>query len=170
MASFATLFTGAMIVLYLTFKSNVKEEDLKDYKSPYFDFSDMFRSSTATNYEIDNTTQDEDILLNIRALLKMVVDPAVEKYKQLYGGTISINSGYRTTAVNQLVNGAINSQHLKGEAVDLTTGSTVGNKNLYSIIRDAGVYDQLINENNYSWVHVSYKRIGYNRTEQLSLL
>jgi hypothetical protein len=43
------------------------------------------------------------------------------------------------------------------------------NRKLYELIRQMGEFDQLIDESDFSWVHVSYKRIGYNRRQTLKL-
>lgn len=163
-SAFATIAAGALVVVFLTFKQNVKTEDAENYKSPYFDVSDMFRSNTASQNSIDNTTTDENILLNINALFFKVLDPL----RRLYGKNFSITSGYRSTKVNELVGGSYSSQHRKGEAADITTGTKDGNKKLFDLIRNNLPFDQLINENNYQWVHVSYKRVGYNRGQVLN--
>ncbi|MBS7381935.1 MAG: hypothetical protein KIG72_11800, partial [Bradymonadales bacterium] len=59
--------------------------------------------------------------------------------------------------------GATRSQHLTGEAADLATGSRDSNKRLYNLViqlknTQGFKFDQLINEYNYSWVHVSYSK------------
>ena len=43
------------------------------------------------------------------------------------------------------------------------------NKKLYDLILQMGDFDQLIDESDFSWVHVSYKRVGYNRKQTLKL-
>ena len=39
---------------------------------------------------------------------------------------------------------------------------------IYEIIKNLGKYDQLINEYDYSWIHISYKN-GNNRHQELSI-
>lgn len=162
---FGALTAGAGVIIYLSFKTNVSENDAKRYKPKYFSESDFFKSSTATQYGIDNTTEDETILNNLKALCKVVIDPAIDEY----GGSVSVNSAYRNRSVNELVGGVSSSQHMKGEAMDITTGSRDGNKILFNVIKNQNKFDQLINESNYQWVHVSYKRTGYNRQQVLSI-
>lgn len=166
---FGTITAGACAILYLTFKTNVSEDDARIYTPKFFPMSDLFKSNTATQYGIDNTTNDKDINNNLKSLCKAVVDPAIEDYIKTYGGSVSVNSGYRSPKVNELVGGESDSQHLKGEAVDITTGSKEGNKKLFEIIIRQNKFDQLINENNYQWVHVSFKRTGYNRQDKRNL-
>lgn len=64
--------------------------------------------------------------------------------------------------------GASTSQHMKGEAADICAGTKEDNRKMFEIIRKELSFDQLINENNYSWVHVSYRE-GANRKQLLKL-
>ena len=75
----------------------------------------------------------------------------------MYGKPIVVTSGYRSKAVNNSVNGATSSQHALGEAADISIGSKEENKKLFNLIKDNLPFDQLINEYDYSWVHVSYR-------------
>lgn len=164
-SAFATIAAGALIVVFLTFKRNVKEEDAESYMSPYFTINDMFRSSTATRLGIDNTSTDKNILLNMKALFVKVLDPV----RKAYGKPITISSGYRCPELNKAVGGVATSQHMKGEAADIDCGSKEENRKIFDLIKKLGVYDQLIDEHDFDWVHVSYKRIGYNRNQILTL-
>lgn len=94
---------------------------------------------------------------NIRALVEAVLDPARERY----GGPVTVNSGFRCPKHNKEVGGVANSQHMRGEAADITAGSTQANKELKRIIKENGKYDQLIEYPNF--LHVSWKRQGVNR-------
>ena len=91
---------------------------------------------------------------NLQALVEHVLDPARERL----GMPITVNSGYRCTAHNKAVGGVKNSQHLKGEAADITCAD---NKRLAEIIEQLGIFDQLIVYP--TFLHVSYKRQGVNR-------
>lgn len=164
-SAFATIAAGALVIVFLTFKRNVKEEDAESYLSPYYTINDMFRSSTATRLGIDNTTTDKNILLNMKALYMKVLDPV----RKAYGKPITISSGYRCPELNKAVGGVATSQHMKGEAADIDCGSKEENRKIFDLIKKLGVYDQLIDEHYFDWVHVSYKRIGYNRNQILTL-
>ena len=87
----------------------------------------------------------------------------------MYGKAITVNSGYRCSKLNAAVGGAKTSQHMRGEAADITAGSKTENKKLFELIRDNLPFDQLIDESNYSWVHVSYVSTSKNRKQILSL-
>ncbi len=91
---------------------------------------------------------------NLQALVEHVLDPARERL----GMPITVNSGYRCPAHNKAVGGVKNSQHLKGEAADITCAD---NKRLAEIIEQLGNFDQLIDYP--TFLHVSYKRQGVNR-------
>jgi hypothetical protein len=63
---------------------------------------------------------------------------------------------------------------MKGEAADITTGTVAGNKRLYALIdrmaREGVIeFDQLIDESNFTWIHISFKRSGGNRRQRLKM-
>lgn len=101
-----------------------------------------------------------------RIALKKLVDNVLQPLRDLYGKPITISSGYRSPVVNRYVKGAAGSQHLRGEAADITAGSKEENKALFNLIRENLTFDQLIDEYDYSWLHVSYKARD-NRNEVL---
>lgn len=118
----------------------------------YFTISELTKSSTAKAFNIDNTPTPE-VVDNLELLIDNLLDPI----REAWGKPIYVNSGYRCTELNNIVKGAKKSQHLKGQAADITTNSTEGNKKLFDLIRTGGfVFDQLIDEAKYTWVHVSY--------------
>jgi uncharacterized protein YcbK (DUF882 family) len=103
---------------------------------------------------------------NLENLVEKVLDPL----RAVYGKPIHVNSGYRSMAVNAEAGGKATSQHLKGEAADITAGSPAENRRLFEMIANGGYpFDQLIDECNYSWIHVSLKRAGVNRKQILHL-
>jgi len=88
----------------------------------------------------------------------LVAEKCFEPLRAWYGKPIRINSFFRNKALNQAVKGSSSSQHLKGEAIDIDAGSRAENKKLFEWCRDNLTFDQLINEYNYSWVHISYSK------------
>ena len=104
---------------------------------------------------------------NVEALVEQVLDPAREKL----GMPVIVNSGYRCPKHNLAVGGVKNSQHMKGEAADITTGTAEGNKKLKEVIERLGKYDQLITylnaDGRIRFIHVSWKRNGGNRMQRL---
>lgn len=134
----------------------------------HFTFQEFERSETAARHSIDNTIP-ESLKGNIEALVDNVLDPL----RQAWGKPITVTSGYRCPKLNKAVGGVATSQHLKGEAVDITTGSYVDNAKLFQLAIDMKLpFDQLIFERGDmrtgpAWVHVSHKANGNNRRQIL---
>lgn len=130
----------------------------------YFTIEEMTKSSTATAKRIDNTP-NQTVIDSLTKLIEAVLDPL----REWYGKPIRVNSGYRCKALNKAVGSkAKNSQHLYGEAADITAGSKEENEKLFNYIKDNLEFDQLINESDFSWVHVSYRE-GRLRKQVLAL-
>lgn len=129
----------------------------------YFTLKELSHSDTAMVRGIDNYPTAEAVS-NLTELVNNVLDPLRERY----GKPIRVSSGYRCPALNRSVNGATSSQHRLGEAADITTGSKEGNRALFEIIRNHLPFDQLIDERDFSWVHVSFRK-DRNRKQVLKL-
>lgn len=133
----------------------------------YFTLSELTASSTAVQKGIDNTAPP-DIKVKLTTLMNNCLDPI----RELWGRPITVNSGFRCPTLNKAVGGAPTSQHMKGEAADITAGSPEKNKELFDMIVASGIeFDQLIAEGHkqgvpYKWLHVSYKGSG-NRKQIL---
>ena len=131
----------------------------------------MLRSDTALKMRLWNGANRE-IEENIRALVDNVLDPLRERYEH----PIYVTSGYRCPKLNKAVNGAPNSQHMRGEAADIVAGPSTGsgtsvyeNLKLAKMIAESGKFDQMIleevgpNDLLPRWIHVTWKRNGWNR-------
>ena len=84
-------------------------------------------------------------------------------------GPIRITSGYRSKALNRAIGGSSKSQHCKGEALDVQfwKEGQMCNKEIYKWILNSGLeFDQMINEFDFAWIHVSLKE-NKNRKEVL---
>ena len=119
---------------------------------------------TRTNTGITNNPNSKEVTALIRLCGKLL-----QPLRELHGGPIDVNSGCRSYAVNRAVGGARNSQHMRGEAADITVHCKEGNKRLFELIRDNLSFDQLIDERDYSWIHVSYRSVERNRNQVLRL-
>ena len=97
--------------------------------------------------------------------MRNVAEKVFEPLRAWYGNPIIINSFFRSREVNAFVKGASTSQHLAGEAMDLTAGSKEENKRLFDWIKNNLEFDQLINEYDFTWVHVSLKISGKQRKQ-----
>lgn len=129
----------------------------------HFDLSEFTRSESAKREGLDNTPTAEH-LENLRVLCEKVLEPI-----RLRFGSINISSGYRGKMLNHFIGGSVNSDHCVGRAADIDmddVGTGVTNKEIFEYIKDNLEFDQLINEFNYSWVHVGY-RLGANRKQVL---
>ncbi len=134
----------------------------------YFTIEELCASDTARWRGIDNTP-DAAKRQKLQTLIEQLLDPI----RAAWGSPIAVNSGYRCPKLNAAVGGVSTSQHLRGEAADITVGSTANNKRLFDKIvslRDEGriAFDQLIDESGYRWIHISY-RSGANRNQILHL-
>lgn len=115
----------------------------------HFSVNEILRSETALSLGIDNIPKDEAVIRNLNNTLLQL-----EQLRELYGKPIVITSGYRCPELNKAVGGKANSQHLRGEAVDLKWDT-----NLVNFIQEKYHFDQLIREKNKStkWIHISWK-------------
>ncbi|MEQ3138791.1 D-Ala-D-Ala carboxypeptidase family metallohydrolase [Bacteroides intestinalis] len=130
----------------------------------YFTIAELCKSNTADQLGIDNRCRKEDVV-NMTALVDNVLDPL----REAYGKPIRVNSGFRCPALNKAVKGSATSDHMTGRAADITGGSPKENKKLFYMIQSLGLpFDQLIDEKNFAWVHVSYRE-GANRKQVLAL-
>lgn len=132
--------------------------------SKNFTVEELTNSDTAARLGIDNTP-DADTLEN----LQFLVDNVLQPLRDMYGRPITVNSGYRCPKLNKAVGGSKTSQHMVGQAADITGGSKAENKRLFNLVLDNDLtFDQLIDEKNYSWIHISYNR-DRNRQQILHL-
>ena len=131
--------------------------------STNFSLQEYTKSQTAIRQGLDNTP-NEAHMTSATALFENVV----QKVRDNFGVTV-INSGYRGPELNTAVGGSSNSQHCKGEAVDIECPGTP-NYDVANWISDNLDFDQLILEfytpgiPDSGWVHVSYKAEGNRKS------
>ncbi len=119
----------------------------------YFTLSELLRSGTASLRGIDNTPHSNQIVSNLKLLVEHILDPL----REAWGKPIHVNSGYRCPQLNKEVGGSPTSQHMKGEAADITVGNRADNRRLYHLLASMHLpVDQAINERDFAWIHVSY--------------
>lgn len=161
---------------------------MNDFK--YFSYNEFVASATARKRGIDNSLPNLTVKTNIGCLVFNILDPL----RELVGMPIYVTSGYRCKELNKLLKGSKDSQHMKGEAADITTNDKYGNmvmvlgllsghkmgeadSELYDLdlqlaeTEDFFDFDQLImyrqtkDKTNFAWLHVSYKQKGGNRRQ-----
>ena len=127
-----------------------------------FTLKELCFSKTAKAHNISNAP-NEDQINNLVLLCEKVLQPCRDALDM----PLNIRSGFRDKQINVIVGGAKNSQHTKGQAVDIVCKN---NLRLFNYIKDNLEFDQLINEKPVSgfpsWVHVSYSPTK-NRKEVL---
>lgn len=123
---------------------------------------------TNTGY---NNIPDGIELTYLSRLANNVLQPIRDKWN----APIIVNSAYRCKALNAKVGGAKNSDHLYGCAADIRTKSNTkqDNKKLFDlIVKMANNKEiecrQIIDEYNYSWIHVSINnKFNSKKTNQI---
>lgn len=134
----------------------------------YFSMNELTASVTAAKLGINNIP-DHNSSLRLKDLVESVLDPV----REAFGAPLFVNSGFRCAALNKAVKGASNSQHLYGEAADIRAARLPGesqkqaNRRLFNLIHSLVklgkiTVGQLIDEYDFSWVHVSIPRLGEN--------
>ena len=127
----------------------------------YFTMNELTASATAKRLGIPNvpTWREAD---NLRLLVENVLDPL----REAWGHPIIVTSGFRCKLLNDMVGGAKNSQHTTGMAADIRTLSDLpqDNERLFDLARRMDLpFDQLIDEYNYNWVHISFSRYSMRK-------
>jgi zinc D-Ala-D-Ala carboxypeptidase len=122
--------------------------------SKYFTLKDL----TKTRRAIANIP-NEDEKSRLGFLARDVLDPLVDKYGK---DSFTINSAFRSEAVNKSVGGNANSQHRWGQAVDITFTKLSKDEDIFDrfeeIVASNIPYDQIIFESDATgviWFHIS---------------
>ena len=120
----------------------------------YFKLAELIKSTTAKKLGIANVPNFNEVY-NLYRLTDKVLTPS----RILLGEPITINSGYRCTALNKAVGGKTNSQHIQGLAADIKCKSL---DTLFEILKRNEYVDQLIFETKgkTKWIHVSIAPVG----------
>lgn len=132
--------------------------------SEHFTLAEMTQSSTADRYNINNNVGTFEYN-NLQRLCKEVLQPIRNKY----GEPIRVTSGYRCPELNRRLKGSASSAHLKGLAVDIDTPNNEKLFHLIIAMMNNGEIsvDQLIDEKNFSWLHIGLKENPDNNRNQV---
>ena len=146
--------------------------------SEHFTLKEMLVSSKAANHKPE-PIPNIPLKCHITALQNLV-NRTLEPLRLHLGLPIQVTSGYRCEMVNKLVGGVPTSQHLKGEAADITiprrsrpfahSTDEQAARLIYSYAKQYAEFDQLILEHytdkktgkEHWWVHISC-RIDYRQ-------
>lgn len=132
-----------------------------------FTYDELIASSTAKRLGLDNTPTREE-----KEKLRRLAQEILQPIRDAWRSPIIVNSAYRSEKVNKAVGGVKNSQHRLGEAADITIGGKERNKKLFNFIcklisTSKIKVGQLIDEYNYSWIHVSLPRTNGKPNNQI---
>lgn len=129
-----------------------------------FTLAELCHSNTADRYGIINQLTDSRHLAALQELCVTTLQPL----RDIWGGPIKITSGYRRPELNKALGGVSTSQHLTGEAADISVGRPADNLKLFDMaIKDNLPFDQLIDELGGSWLHISHRCGGPQRRQIL---
>ena len=129
--------------------------------SEHITYDEATLSPTSLRFGIKNYPTSEQLLA-----MRAVANNCFEPLRKWYGKPIKINSFFRCDELNKKVGGAKNSQHTKGEAIDMSAGSKEENKKLFDWCKLNLKWDQLIWEYDGAWIHISFRAVG-NRNQTL---
>jgi hypothetical protein len=119
--------------------------------SKYITYNEAVRSQTATRHKIDNTPNEEQIS-NMKIVARLCFDPI----REFYGKPLRVSSFFRCKALNTKIKGSRTSQHMEGKAIDIDAGDRNENRRIFMWASQNLKFTQLINEYDFSWVHISY--------------
>tara|TARA_Y100001973_G_C5180788_1_gene324763 strand:- start:679 stop:1176 length:498 start_codon:yes stop_codon:yes gene_type:complete len=141
--------------------------------SKNFTLKEFLKSNVAKRRGLELNPPKEHIR-NMQLLCLKVLQPLRDCI-----GPIKINSGWRSKQLNKAIGGAYKiikgeyiatSQHTRGEAADIhfiDANGKANNKKIFNTILELGIeFDQMINEFDYRWIHISYSKEN-NRNQLL---
>ncbi len=139
--------------------------------SEHLSVAEISKSQTALRNGIDNIPTEEH-LKSLKTLAVELFEPLRSAVSADRGEDtpLIISSGYRSKELNSIIKGSRNSQHCKGQAIDLDLDGwydDFDNSDLFYLILEEFDFDQLIweygDKEKPEWVHVSYVSKEKNR-------
>ena len=122
---------------------------------PNLALSECIKSRTAIKYGIDNTPNIAEL-----EAIKLTAEKIFTPIREHFNVPIHISSFFRCPELNSTIGGSTTSAHCLGLAMDIdqdNKNSKVTNKMIFDYIRGNMEFDQLINEYDYSWVHIGIR-------------
>lgn len=117
--------------------------------SKNFTWEELIHSNTAKRSGIKNTPNEQQSE-SLRVLTLELLQPL----RDIYNEPFIINSGFRSPETNKAVGGAAASQHMKGEAADISVKNP---RQLLQTLHQSGLeFDQAILYP--TFLHLSYKK------------
>ena len=128
--------------------------------SKNFSRAEIEHSNTAKRLDIKNEMSEKH-LEHMQGLIDNLIQPMRDAI-----GPIRVTSGYRSPQLNRAIGGSRTSQHCKGQALDIQywSGGKMNNKVIYDWVLESDIeFDQMINEFDYAWIHISLKKNSNRR-------
>lgn len=129
--------------------------------SEHISYKEAIKSQTAINRDIINYPEYEQL-----QKMKLIAEKIFEPVRNNFNIPIGLSSFFRCKKLNMVIGGSPNSQHCKGEAIDIDADiynfKKLTNADIFFYIMHNLEFDQLIwefgNNSSPDWVHVSYKK------------
>lgn len=121
-----------------------------------FTLEELYFSPTAVQSGIHNVPG-----LNETECLRQLAVNILQPVREHFNSPVTIRSGYRSAPLNRAVGGAPDSQHMRGQAADITIHG-VGNDAIWQFIVASLHFDEMILEHcpakspQLGWCHISY--------------
>lgn len=136
-----------------------------------FTLAEFERDDVAARLHIDNSVPDSDILAEIQKTAEMLEQTRTYLLAtRRFQGGIRVVSGYRCAALNRVIGGAANSDHMKGMAVDWKApgfGTPLEICRVIAPVMDELGIAQLVYE--HAWIHTSSRRPADGKNRVLTL-
>ena len=132
--------------------------------SKHISYKEATHSDTAKRKKITNKPKAEHI-----KNMELIAEKVFEPLREWVEAPIQVNSMFRSEELNSVLKGSLNSSHLTGNAMDITSMGGKTNLEMFHYIKDNLDFDQLIWEFGAEpkWLHVSYVNEKDNRKQVL---
>mgnify|MGYP003652752196 FL=1 len=132
--------------------------------SKHISYKEATHSDTAKRKKITNKPKAEHI-----KNMELIAEKVFEPLREWVEAPIQVNSMFRSEELNSVLKGSLNSSHLTGNAIDITSMGGKTNLEMFHYIKDNLDFDQLIWEFGAEpkWLHVSYVNEKDNRKQVL---
>tara|TARA_R110002167_G_scaffold2540_5_gene12855 strand:- start:1850 stop:2314 length:465 start_codon:yes stop_codon:yes gene_type:complete len=128
-----------------------------------------YKEATESNYAKQKGISNKPKADHIKNM-ELIGEKVFEPLREWVEAPIKVNSMFRSEELNSALKGAYKSQHMTGNAIDITSMGGKTNLEMFYYIKDNLDFDQLIWEfglENPKWIHVSYVSKKENRKRVL---
>ena len=132
--------------------------------SKHISYKEATHSNYANQYDIENKPKADHL-----KQMELIAEKVFEPLREWVDHPIQVNSFYRNLELNTGLRASGSSQHITGNAIDISSMGGKTNLEMFHYIKDNLDFDQLIWEygNEPKWLHISYKNKKDNRKQVL---